>query len=214
MHNNCLECTHPGRDCIPHLLTLQSTDLIAWCKGRKKKLGLSNVEIAARSNVPKGTIDRLFSSDTIDFRFSTIQPVICVLTGCAPADLDCVEPQPPVVQSPDPELLEKVHALQLQNHDLEKDLTYAEKTNTRLEDTIRSWKQAVYGMMCLCAVLAVSLVGYLRLDANNTDIGLIREDYTSPAALFPIVGIIAVGVAAVMLIRYKIKNRKENIEAT
>lgn len=207
MQKKCLECTHPGKDCIPHLLALHGPDLIAWCKDRKKKLDLSNAELAARSNVPKGTIDRLFSSDTIDFRFSTIQPVICVLTGCAPADLDCVEPQPPVVQSPDTELL-------LQVHDLQKDLTYAEKTISRLEESIRSWKQAIYGMMVLCAVLVVPLVGYLRMDANNTDIGYIRDGYTSPGVLLPIVGIVAAGVAAFMLIKYKIKNHKENKETT
>lgn len=196
----CIECTHPGKDCIPYLMTLNGSDLLSWCKARKKRLALSNLELADITNVPKGTIDRLFASDTIDFRFSTIQPVICALSGCEPEELDC-EAQPSA-PSPDAELM-------LQAHDLEKDLQHANRMIDRFETSIRSWKQAVYGLMMLCAVLVVSLMGYLYMDLTNTNVGLVREDYTSPVFLFPMLGIIAAAVSAVLLIRYKLKSKKE-----
>ena len=89
MFDKCQTCAHSGKDCIPHLMALAATDLLAWCKERKKKLDLSNAEIAEKSNVPKGTIDRLFGKEEFtEFRFSTIQPVIRVLTGCRLEDLD------------------------------------------------------------------------------------------------------------------------------
>lgn len=93
MFDKCQTCAHSGKDCIPHLMALAATDLLAWCKDRKKKLDLSNAEIAEKSNVPKGTIDRLFGKEEFtEFRFSTIQPVIRVLTGCKLEDLDCADP--------------------------------------------------------------------------------------------------------------------------
>lgn len=198
MQKNCFDCPHPGKDCIPYLMTLPGHDLLAWCKDRKKKLGLSNIDIADRTDVPKGTIDRIFAADTMDFRFSTIQPVICVLSGCNPEELDCESAAP----SPDTELL-------MQVHDLQKDLQHANRMIDRFEASIRSWKQAVYGMMLLCAVLVVSLMGYLHMDLTDTNIGLVRDDYTSPVFLFPLLGVIASCVSAILLVRYKLRNKKE-----
>ena len=212
MHKKCFNCSHPGKDCIPYLMTMPGADLLAWCKGRKDMLRLSNAEIAARSNVPKGTIDRLFSSDNTDFRFSTIQPIICILTGCKPEDLDCSKVKPPVDSSPDPALVQRVHDLEHESRDLQKDLQFANKTISNLENSIGSWKQAVYGMMALCGVLVVSLLEYLHIDFSNTDIGHVRDGYTSPGLLLPVLGIAAVGVAAIMLIRYKLKSSKEKFE--
>lgn len=93
MFDKCKNCAHSGKDCIPHLMALAASDLLAWCKARKKLLDLSNAEIAERSDVPKGTIDRLFGKEEFtEFRFTTIQPVIRVLTGCKLEDLDCADP--------------------------------------------------------------------------------------------------------------------------
>lgn len=86
---NCKECTHPGRDCIPYLMTLSPSDTLDWCKIRKETLRLSYDEIADRTNVPKSTISRIFSDKQTDCRFTTMQPVVCLLSGCEHADLDC-----------------------------------------------------------------------------------------------------------------------------
>lgn len=86
---NCKECTHPGRECIPYLMTLSPSDTLDWCKMRKETLRLSYDEIADRTNVPKSTISRIFSDKQTDCRFTTMQPVVCLLSGCEQADLDC-----------------------------------------------------------------------------------------------------------------------------
>ena len=60
---------------------LNPAELIAWCKARKEALGLSNAKLAQMTNVPEGTIDRVFSGRYTEFKYSTIQPVLVVLTG-------------------------------------------------------------------------------------------------------------------------------------
>lgn len=89
MIDKCFECTHSGRDCIPFLMTLPGPELIAWCRMFKKRRGWTNDDIAARAKVPEGTIDRLLSKKTTDFKFSTIRPIICALAGCSPEEMEC-----------------------------------------------------------------------------------------------------------------------------
>lgn len=178
-------------------------ELLEWCKLRKTNLGLSNAKLAELSGTPKGTIDRLLSSDQPDFKYETIRPLIKVLVGGSFDGNPCPSPQQPEVTAPDP-------ALVLQVHDLEKDLSFADKTISRLEDSLKSWKQAIYAVMCLCAFLSISLVGYILMDMRNTDIGLFREDFTSPAALLPILGVVAAVVAIIAIIGRKFRDHKKN----
>lgn len=92
---NCKECTHPGRDCIPNLMILPPADMMAWCKARKETLHLSNEDIAERTNIPKSTVDRIFSPKETDCRFTTMQPIIRTLAGCSEEELDCDAYKPP-----------------------------------------------------------------------------------------------------------------------
>ena len=62
-------------------LSLNSKDLIDWCNTRKKQMHLSNAKLAIASNVPEGTIDRILTGKNLEFRYSTIQPIVKVLIG-------------------------------------------------------------------------------------------------------------------------------------
>lgn len=64
-----------------HIMTLNPSELIKWCRERKKELGLSNAAIAEKTAVPIGTIDRVFSGNYSEFKYSSIQPVIAFLIG-------------------------------------------------------------------------------------------------------------------------------------
>lgn len=95
MRKECLTCGHIGIDCLPYLVSLPPDELIEWCIWRKKGLHLSNADIADRTNVPKGTIDRLLASRNSEFRYSTMQPVVFLLLGndretvtCRPGQAD------------------------------------------------------------------------------------------------------------------------------
>lgn len=90
MFESCKTCTHYGRDCIPFVVSLSVSDLIMWMRIRKDALRLSNADIAERATVPKGTVDRIFSSSgPADFRLTTVQPIVRVLAGCSADDLTC-----------------------------------------------------------------------------------------------------------------------------
>lgn len=68
-------------DYLPQVMSLNSTDLINWCRNRKQFLGLSNQRIAEQSGVPIGTIDRIMAGKYTEFRYSSIQPIVAVLIG-------------------------------------------------------------------------------------------------------------------------------------
>ena len=68
-------------DYLPHVMSLNPTDLINWCRNRKQFLGLSNQKLAEESGVPVGTIDRIMAGKYTEFRYSSIQPIVTVLIG-------------------------------------------------------------------------------------------------------------------------------------
>ena len=68
-------------DSYPHVMSLNPTDLINWCRNRKHFLGLSNQDLADESGVPVGTIDRIMAGKYTEFRYSSIQPIVAVLIG-------------------------------------------------------------------------------------------------------------------------------------
>lgn len=68
-------------DYLPQIMSLNSTDLINWCRNRKAFFGLSNQRLAEKSGVPVGTIDRIMAGKYTEFRYSSIQPLVEVLIG-------------------------------------------------------------------------------------------------------------------------------------
>ena len=95
MDKNCVNCTHPGRDCIPYLMTLTNAELLDWAKQRRVAMHLSYEELSEKSGVPLSTIERMMSRKGNDCRFGTAQPVIRVLSGCTREELDCENPVQP-----------------------------------------------------------------------------------------------------------------------
>lgn len=65
----------------PKILSLNPNELIQWCNNRKKDMKISNAKLAEITNVPEGTIDRIFTGKNPEFRYSTIQPIVAYLIG-------------------------------------------------------------------------------------------------------------------------------------
>ena len=172
MLEKCKTCTHSGRDCFPYIASLPSHELIAWCKIRKDAMRLSNGEISERSNVPKGTVDRIFSSDMSDCRLSTILPIICVLSGCTEKDLTCEHLESFMNQ----ELL-------MRAHDLDKDLKHANSTLSRAESSIQSWKRAFLGIITICVLQTAALISYISIDMRDSQSGFLRSGNISPVGV-------------------------------
>jgi len=66
---------------LPDILSLNSKELIEWCNSRKKASHISNAKLANMTGVPEGTIDRILTGKNLEFRYSTIQPIIRLLIG-------------------------------------------------------------------------------------------------------------------------------------
>ena len=82
MYFECVHCPKIGCLCDgPNFLALPSRDLLEWCKQRKALLKWSNAKLAEEAKMPKGTVDRLLSSDPVDFKFETIRPILKALIG-------------------------------------------------------------------------------------------------------------------------------------
>lgn len=173
MLEKCKTCTHSGQDCFPYIASLPSHELIAWCKIRKDAMSLSNGEISERSNVPKGTVDRILSaSDMSDCRLSTILPIICVLSGCTEKELTCDHQESFMNQ----ELL-------MRAHDLSKDLKHANSTLSRAESSIQSWKRAFMVIITLCVLQTAALISYISIDMSDSESGFFKSGNISPVGV-------------------------------
>lgn len=96
MKEKCNNCVHPSKACISYLMTLSTREMLEWCRFWKDRLGMSNATLAMKSNVPKGTIDRILSLtkgelDKTDVKLITVRPIICALTGCTVEELETCE---------------------------------------------------------------------------------------------------------------------------
>lgn len=107
MYEECLNCPKIGKSCDgPNFFAMSTPELLAWCKARKAELRASNARLAEMSGMPKGTIDRLFAGEHVDFRYETIRPLLKALTGGEWKGLPCAEPPA------DDDLQTKIQALE------------------------------------------------------------------------------------------------------
>ena len=169
-------------------MTLSPSDTLAWCKARKEALHLSNEDIAYRTNLPKSTVDRIFSPKETDCRFTTMQPVARVLCGCTVEELDCDAYKPPSEI-----LLEQIRTKEEIIHTLEEEVKRQEEHIKQLQATAQADLQrakdeeaeslaymkkkeqghirAIYTLAILLAVFLMVIIAALIVDRINPDIG-------------------------------------------
>jgi hypothetical protein len=88
MFNRCIGCERLGQDCVPNLLALPWTDLLAWWKKRQALLGWTNQVLSEKSGIPVGTINRIKSSED-DCKYSTMRSIIHALLGSYAVEFPC-----------------------------------------------------------------------------------------------------------------------------
>ena len=89
MFNKCIPCPKIGVSCVPNLILLPFAELIQWCIQRQKYLGWSNHVLADKSNVPVGTINRIWAGDYLDCKYSTIKNILIALIGGTSDEFSC-----------------------------------------------------------------------------------------------------------------------------
>lgn len=134
MYEKCVKCPKVGTSCEgPHFFTMSAAGLLEWCKARKTFLKLSNEKLAVLSGTPKGTIDRLFSGEHLDFKFETIRPLIKVLAGGEWIEAPCPD-------EPDKFSDEKISQLEEENTRLREKLNEVTETSN---EKIKAYKEEV-----------------------------------------------------------------------
>lgn len=116
MHNECTTCVNAGRECLPFLLSLSSTELLDWCRERKMQIRMTNSDIAGKSGVPLGTVNRVLASQTTDTRVSTILPIILALLDVEQEDVLVCPAHQTTLEGK--ELAEKLQQLEEENDEL------------------------------------------------------------------------------------------------
>ena len=109
MFDRCITCDRLGHDCVPNLFVLDFADLLAWCKKRQKHLSWSNQDLADKSNIPVGTINRIKSGEE-DCRYSTMRHILHALMGGYALEFPC--------QKVLDQEFAAIETLKLQNEDL------------------------------------------------------------------------------------------------
>ena len=188
MGKNCITCNHPGKDCIPYLMTFSNAQLLEWARMRRAALHMSYEDLSEKSGIPLGTIERMMSRKGTDCRFTTAQPVIRVLSGCTPDQLDCES-----IQQPDEALLEQLNAKEAiiqhmqetllnQNHQIDNMQSMADKrmeqAKTEESESVKYLKKKEKGYIRIIITLSITLaatlfivIAALAIDKINPTIG-------------------------------------------
>lgn len=210
MHEKCNVCSRPSKGCIPFLMSLSTPELLEWCRYWKDRLGWSNAELAKRSGVPKGTVDRVVGHSDMGVALVTIRPIICAIVSCSPAELAACSSDVDIAEA-----AEGVRLLQEENQRLRNNLEYIERlerkdeaTIGRMEQLLRTRNRYITALFVVCVTMVLALVYYLTLDISKPNIGLVRSNYIAPLA-FVIFAVILVGVGIVAAaVRELLKNKK------
>ena len=133
MYSECVRCPKLGAACKgPRFSDMSPPELIAWCKERKKHLGLTNAKLAELSGMSPGTIDSLLANSHADFKFGTISPLLQVLVGGKWQGDPCTD----LSGTAGAEIKEKIRQL-------EADLKHKDETIRHYEDQIASMKMLI-----------------------------------------------------------------------
>lgn len=85
--DKCVRCAETRKHCnVLGLLGLPSTELIPLCKKRKQFLNITAQNVADKSRVPIGTVNRFFSGELGDFRYDTAHHIVCALWDVTPGE--------------------------------------------------------------------------------------------------------------------------------
>lgn len=152
MNEECKDCKRSETGCLKYISSLSPEDLRDWCLRRKNALLLSNQGISDAANISKRTVDRFFSVDAHDFRFSSVQPIVYALLQ----DFDCrVNSTQTVLEAERANM--KIQNLEQQLKTEKRDLVFARKYIVILSVTL--------------AIAAAVIVAALVFDMLHADKG-------------------------------------------
>ena len=167
MYEQCIKCPKVGVSCEgPHFFTMPAEDLLEWCKERKKFLKLSNEKLAELSGIPKGTIDRLFSGEHLDFKFETMRPIIKVLAGGEFVEAPCPE-------EPNNFADENICRLEEENASLKEHLAEEQEMKAFFKEQYSFRGKAIIALTTFLGISILLIFAALIIDLASHDLGFI-----------------------------------------
>ena len=186
MFSNCITCPKLGVSCkkLDFIIELPAPELLEWCKKRKAFLGLSNAKLADLSGIPKGTIDRTFSGEHLDFKHETIRPILKVLVGgsfddescCTEAKDDHAEETIENLRERLADSQKKIDFLKEQVKFKEDQMIAKDKLISERAEFMRRKDRIIAILALLLAVAALVIIGALVIDRMNSNIGFFWRD--------------------------------------
>jgi len=185
MYSECIKCPKIGISCDgPNFFAMEAPELHAWCKERKKEMKASNAQLAEMSGMPKGTIDRFFAGEHIDFRYETIRPLLKALTGGAWSGNPCAaiqedEALQKKIQELETEIAKRDESLQQYKKNYEDLTTLVANTNKRHEEQlhflrgeIKRKNKFVTFLAILAVVALLYIIVTLAIDLTDPSRGI------------------------------------------
>lgn len=177
-------------------------------KHKKEEKHMTNQDVADITGVPVSNVAKFFSGILARPDVFNVM-AICI---CLNASLDELLGNGAAAKTDD----NRIKELEAENERLKKDLHHAEKMEAirekesdRIDRILKIRNNFVYILIALSSFMVLTILGYLRIDANNPEAGYLRHDGASPwIALVVLVMVATVGVAVAFGIK-KIKNLRK-----
>ena len=159
MYKECVNCDRIGVSCKgPTFVAMPAAEILEWCKLRKGHLKLSNKKLAELSNIPEGTIARLFAGEHIDFKYESIRPILRVLVGGSFDNNPCPDPH----EADNQKQTEIIEKLQAENVSLRETVNRFEAMHhedmQQAQQTIEYLKQQIKDRKVVSLLLSIGLV--------------------------------------------------------
>ena len=194
MYSECVRCPKLGKECDgPNFVAMPPQELIAWCKERKKHMGLTNAALADMTGMSQGTIDGLLANTHADFKFGTIRPLLQILVGGKWLGDPCADPTGTVdaqlqarVKELESEIKwrdDKLHhyAVELEEIKLlvKNNNARHSKTQEVLSEQLRSKNKAIAILSTFLGLALAVIIGALIVDRLDPSKGFFWLDFAS-----------------------------------
>lgn len=162
----------------------------------RAKAGMSNEQLAERSGVPYSTVCKV-QSGLQNITLPQAAAICATLGVSLDALIGLPDSRPAAANA---------HEMELKLSDKEGDVRVLEVVNEMLASQLKRLRSGLYVTMVLCALLAVSLVTYMIIDARVPYAGLIQTTgFSGGAWLFIFLVIAAAVVMGGLLLRLSTK---------
>jgi transcriptional regulator with XRE-family HTH domain len=190
-------------------------DVVQTIRDAKRISGFTNQQLADAANVPQSTVNKLLASGCNGNPNAFYLAAICEVLGLSMDALMGIS----IPQEPDSSG-EKMRSLQVEVAHKEellqersKQIDLLQERSKLVEGGIRERKPVIYGLTSLCIILAMALMAYVVLDAQNPTIGLIRADGINIWVYLAALAIIGICLFIGQTMVKKRLRRKENENA-